>query len=99
MHYAKNKSNTIAKLDGTYRPPTTDTNAVTTTDLQQQIFAAPGSKVSAPTPVHANGKMDIDAREEDAKGVKRGREEESDQEVAMDEDSDAPMEEGSDEDD
>ena len=90
-------------MDGTYRPPNADTNAVTTTDLQQQIFGAPGSKASAPIaphpPVHANGKMDVDAREEDAKGVKRGREEESDQEVAMDEDSDAPMEEGSDEDD
>lgn len=103
MHYAKNKSNTIAKLDGTYRPATTNTNAVTTTDLQQQIFAAPGSKATAPTephpPVHVNGKMDVDTREEDAKGVKRGREEESDQEIAMDEDSDATMEEGSDEDD
>ena len=52
-----------------------------------------------PPSASINGKWEVDTKEDDSKGVKRGREEESDEEVAMDEDSDAPMEEGSDEDD
>ena len=44
--------------------------------------------------------VDVDGKEEEPKGVKRAREEESDDEGApMEEDSDAPMEASSDEDD
>ena len=43
---------------------------------------------------------DVDGKEEESKGVKRAREDESDDEGApMEEDSDAPMEASSDEDD
>ncbi|KAL9100010.1 MAG: hypothetical protein Q9163_004562 [Psora crenata] len=103
IQYAKGKSNAIAKLDGTYRMLGTAGNAPTSTDLQQQIFGAPPSSLPAPVKAQQaappNGEMETDKKEEESKGIKRGREEESDEEVAMDEDSDAPMEEGSDEDD
>lgn len=46
-----------------------------------------------------NGRMELDDQSAEAKSMKRGREEESDEEVAMDEDSDAPMEEASDDED
>ena len=82
--------------------PSATGNTVTSTDLQQQIFGAPPSSLPAPVKVPeaaaTNSSMKTDGKEE-AKGVKRGRDEESDEEVAMDEDSDAPMEEGSDDDD
>lgn len=83
-------------------------NNVTTTALQQSIFGAPPS--SLPAPVQApvpkaletqdNPEMDVDGEADEPKGVKRAREEESDDEDApMEEDSDAPMEASSDEDD
>ena len=103
MQYAKGKSDTIAKLDGTYRMAIAASNATTSTDLQQQIFGAPPSNLPAPVKAAqaaaTNGVKDIDSTEGQSKCVKRGREEESDEDVAMEEDSDAPMEEGSDEDD
>lgn len=84
-------------------------NEVTTTELQQSIFGAPPSSLPAPVPSASSakvtetsidkGKMDVDGEEDGRKGVKRGREDESDDEEApMEEDSDAPME-ASDEDD
>ena len=82
---------------------------ITTTALQQSIFGAPPS--SLPVPVTApppstqvlepakNGDMDVDGEGDGPKGVKRAREDESDDEGApMEEDSDAPMEASSDED-
>ena len=82
--------------------PSAAANTTTSTDLQQHIFGAPPSSFSAPVKAPGvttkNGSMEVAGKEE-AKGVKRGRDEESDEEVAMDEDSDAPMEEGSDDDD
>ncbi|CAF9904369.1 MAG: U2 snRNP complex subunit msl1 [Alectoria fallacina] len=109
IKYAKGKSDTIAKLDGTYRMPVAAGNEITTTQLQQSIFGAPPSSLPAPllsvsgTQVTEastdKGKMDVDGEEDGPKGVKRGREDESDNEEApMEEDSDAPME-ASDEDD
>ena len=81
---------------------TSTTTATTSTDLQQQIFGAPPSNLPAPVkPLSeptANGTTAVDAKEE-TKGVKRARDEESDEEVAMDEDSDAPMEEASEDED
>lgn len=112
VQYARGKSDTIAKLDGTYRMSGGASTTTTTgghTELQQQIFGAPPSSlpqkvVAAPPAADGTGGqgMDFDSGKEDGpKGVKRGREddeEESNQEAPMDEDSDAPMEEGSDED-
>lgn len=81
---------------------------IVTTALQQSVFGAPPSSLPAPVSVPAtkpqeakeNGGMDVDNEEDGPKGVKRGREEESDDEGApMEEDSDAPMEASSDEDD
>ena len=84
-------------------------NEIMTTALQQSIFGAPPS--SLPLPVTAptlstqvlepakDGNMDVDSGDDGPKGVKRAREEESDDEEApMEEDSDAPMEASSDED-
>lgn len=85
-------------------------NEVTSTALQQSVFGEPPSSlpapVSAPTPSAKapdpvkNGDMDVDSGGDGPKGVKRARGDESDEEEApMDEDSDAPMEASSDEDD
>ena len=74
-----------------------------TTGLQQSIFDAPPSSLSAPVPSASsakitetsddNGNMEIAGQEDGKKGLKRAREDESDDEGApMEEDSDAPME-------
>lgn len=72
------------------------------TELQQSIFGAPPS--SLPVPVAPalsakateasidKGKLNVDGEEDGRKGIKRAREDESDDEEApMEEDSDAPM--------
>ncbi|KAL4913202.1 hypothetical protein BDW62DRAFT_169128 [Aspergillus aurantiobrunneus] len=92
--YAKGTSDVIARLRGTYNIPVTvpgQTSNVST-DLQKSIFSGPpGSAALPPKPYgEPNGT---------AQGVKRPREEESDEgEAPMDEDSDVPMEASSDED-
>ncbi|KAL9591126.1 MAG: hypothetical protein Q9203_000125 [Teloschistes exilis] len=107
IQYGKGKSDTIAKLDGTYRMPSAATNQVTSTELQQSIFNIPPSSLSsaAQTSAPALKQADNNANgtsvdNDEPHGVKRGREEESDEEnVPMEEDeSDAPMEASSDED-
>lgn len=89
--------------------PTTATNQPTSTELQQSIFNAPPSSIPAGAPGaappslpkqpvnQANGTQ-VDG--EEPHGVKRGREEESDDEGAPmeEDDSDAPMEASSDDD-
>ena len=107
IQYAKGKSDTIAKLDGTYKMPVAAGNEVTTTELQQSIFGAPPSSLPAPPASSAKAleaakkeNMEIDGEGDGPKGVKRARDEESDDEGApMEEDSDAPMDASSDEDD
>src|SRR5512140_3744947 len=94
--YAKSKSNTIAKLDGTFKIPTSAAQ-VEITDLQQSIFNAPVPGTNAP-PQGLPSKPGVDQVMKDAKdaaspesrGTKRPRneEEESDSDVAMEEDSD-----------
>lgn len=85
-------------------------NEVTTTELQQSIFGAPPSSLPAPVTSASSakvaeasidkGKADVDGEEDGRKGVKRGREDESDDEDApMEEDSDAPMEASEDDED
>ncbi|KAK1835617.1 U2 small nuclear ribonucleoprotein B [Podospora conica] len=95
--YAKTKSNAIAKLDGTFKIPTAAAD-VKVTDLQQQIFNAPvpgTASTSAPSslppkPPAGGDQVMTDAGNAD-RGTKRAREdepEESDSDVAMEEDSD-----------
>ena len=73
------------------------------TELQQSIFGAPPSSLPIPVSLASSaktteasidtGKVDVDKEEDGRKGVKRAREDESDDEGApMEEDSDAPME-------
>ncbi|KAJ9142201.1 U2 small nuclear ribonucleoprotein B [Pleurostoma richardsiae] len=103
IQYAKTKSNTVAKLDGTFKLPSAAAN-VEVTELQHSIFNAPvpGSAAAsapgaAPTglpskPPQADHVME-DAKTPESRGQKRTREEEDE-----DEDSDVAMEEESDED-
>ena len=70
------------------------------TDLQQQIFNNPPSNLPSIPPAPVDGAKEAEPEKDASKGVKRGREEEeSDEEEPMDEDSDAPMEEASDDED
>ncbi|SLM36943.1 rna binding domain-containing protein [Lasallia pustulata] len=106
IQYARGKSDTIAKLDGTYRLPTAATAAVTSTELQQSIFNAPPSAITPapsstttsvkPSEAGANG---VNPDTEGPRGLKRGREDEEEEEGApMDEDDDdVSMEASSDE--
>ncbi|KAH0526507.1 hypothetical protein TsFJ059_009815 [Trichoderma semiorbis] len=93
IQYAKSKSHFVAKLDGTFKIPTTTSGAATVeqTELQQSIFNAPlpGTVPEKPT-VPAAGQAAKNAEDEN-RGQKRTRdeeEEESEEDVAMEEDSD-----------
>ncbi|KAL9608160.1 MAG: hypothetical protein Q9167_006993 [Letrouitia subvulpina] len=107
MNRKYRKSNSIAKLDGTYRLPTAAAAVdSTSTNLQQSIFNAPPSShvaVAPSTTTNETAEPKLNGVIEDTReshGVKRGREEESEDEGApMEEgDSDVPMEASSDED-
>lgn len=99
ISYAKSKSNAIAKLDGTFKLPST-TAAVEVTDLQQSIFNAPAPGTAAAAsatsslpskPITAVDHVMADANTPESRGTKRTRKEEendSDSDVAMEEDSD-----------
>ncbi|KAE8163152.1 RNA-binding domain-containing protein [Aspergillus tamarii] len=94
--YAKGTSDVIARLRGAYNVPTTVAASAggASTDLQKSIFSGPPGSIALPSrPTgEANG-------EAVSQGVKRPREEESDEgEAPMDEESDVPMEDSSDED-
>lgn len=86
----------IAKLDGTFKPPAASTAAqVEVTDLQQSIFNAPVPGAPAagiPAKLVGGDRVMKDAESPENRGVKRPREEEqqeeSDSDVAMEEDSD-----------
>ncbi|OPB46875.1 RNA recognition domain-containing protein [Trichoderma guizhouense] len=93
IQYAKSKSHFVAKLDGTFKIPTTTSGAATVeqTELQQSIFNAPlpGTAPEKPT-TPAAGQAAKNAEDEN-RGQKRTRdeeEEESEEDVAMEEDSD-----------
>ncbi|OTA86242.1 hypothetical protein M434DRAFT_399957 [Hypoxylon sp. CO27-5] len=104
IEYAKSKSDTIAKLDGTYKLPGSVAANVEMTEAQQSIFNAPApgttSAVAPATPAppglptkppQSSDHVMMDAKSPDARGQKRPRdeeEEESDEDVAMEEDSD-----------
>ncbi|KAL8952435.1 MAG: hypothetical protein Q9222_001670 [Ikaeria aurantiellina] len=108
IQYGKGKSDTVAKLDGTYRMPSAAVDQITSSEIQQSIFNGPPTSsipATAPPPVSlpkppepkTNGTA-TDGGE--PHGVKRGRGDESDDEGAPmeEDDSDAPMEASSDED-
>jgi U2 small nuclear ribonucleoprotein B'' len=107
ISYAKSKSDTIAKLDGSFRMPSAAAGAVATTELQKSIFGAPPSAsiTHALPPIPGTLKPPqtaVDHAMEDARspttsvaGQKRRRDDEDDEpeedsegDVAMDEDSD-----------
>lgn len=98
IQYAKGKSNFVAKLDGTFKiPNTAGAAAVEQTELQQSIFnALPPGTAQAPAPAAASRPAPAadqpmtDANGADNRGQKRTRdsEDESDEDVAMEEDSD-----------
>jgi U2 small nuclear ribonucleoprotein B'' len=96
ISYAKGKSNIIAKLDGSFKPPTA-AQQVEVTDLQQSIFNAPVPGAPAPAPKlppkpSGGDQVMTDAVTPESRGVKRPREEEQEEES----DEDVAMEEGSD---
>ncbi|KAL1972413.1 hypothetical protein VTN31DRAFT_6827 [Thermomyces dupontii] len=94
--YAKGSSHIIAKLRGTYVPPTAPAEQSQSTDLQKSIFSGPPS--SAPVETKPGEKA---AEAQAPHGVKRPREDDSDAEEAPmeeGEESDVPMEASSDED-
>lgn len=96
--YAKNKSNILAKLDGTFRIPIATNQNAEMTDLQQSIFSAPvPGSVPAAAPPALSGlpskpqTAPANAEAPESRGQKRSREdeeEEEDSDVAMEEDSD-----------
>jgi U2 small nuclear ribonucleoprotein B'' len=98
ISYAKSKSNFVSKLDGTFKMPTaTGAAAVEQTELQQSIFNAPpagSNAASSGLPVKPSPAVDSvmkDADTPESRGQKRTRVEESedsDEDVAMEEDSD-----------
>ncbi|POS75611.1 U2 small nuclear ribonucleoprotein B'' [Diaporthe helianthi] len=102
--YAKSKSDVVAKLDGTFKIPTSANQQAEMTDLQQSIFNAPppGTAATVPPapsglptkPPAAAGQATASADDADNRGQKRPREEEEEEE----EDSDVAMEEDSDDD-
>ncbi|RDA85755.1 hypothetical protein CP532_4567 [Ophiocordyceps camponoti-leonardi (nom. inval.)] len=90
IHYAKSKSHFVAKLDGTFKVTGTSKGAtnVEQTDLQKSIFDAP-LPGSVPVTKPADQLM-TDADAAGNRGQKRAREEadDSEEDVAMEEDSD-----------
>ncbi|PBP27221.1 RNA recognition domain-containing protein [Diplocarpon rosae] len=104
IQYAKSKSDIIAKLDGSFRVPSAAAGDVISTELQKSVFDGPpaassaivvGGTLKPPTAPGTDQPME-DARSPTTSvaGQKRRRDEESEPEedsegdVAMDEDSD-----------
>ncbi|KAH6689043.1 hypothetical protein F5X68DRAFT_204846, partial [Plectosphaerella plurivora] len=97
ISYAKSKSNHVAKLDGTFKMAG-GAAEVEVTSLQQRIFNAPTSgapaaapAAGAPAPAKSAGDQTMrDTASPDTRGQKRQRDDEddSDSDVAMEEDSD-----------
>ncbi|KAI2625135.1 hypothetical protein GGS21DRAFT_309074 [Xylaria nigripes] len=104
IQYAKSKSDTIAKLDGTYKLPGLAAATVELTETQQSIFNAPAPSSTAaagiaphslPTKLSQAPNVavaNVTSPDTRGQGQKRPREEEeeeeSDEDVAMEEDSD-----------
>ncbi|PSK55137.1 hypothetical protein B9Z65_2526 [Elsinoe australis] len=104
MHisYATSKSDTLAKLDGTYKQPAPPTE-IQATETQRSIFAGPpGTQVSTsgglgPPPTLNPEQAASPASAATSQGVKRSREESEDEDEGADMDmDDAPMDESDD---
>lgn len=87
IQYGKGKSDTVAKLDGTFRIPVTAAAPGKSTELQQSIFNAPGA---GSAPKATNGDVAMADGEKGPHGQKRTRDDDEE------EDEDAPMEEDED---
>ncbi|OTB01503.1 hypothetical protein M426DRAFT_214647 [Hypoxylon sp. CI-4A] len=112
IEYAKSKSDTISKLDGTYKLPGSAAAAnVEMTEAQQSIFNAPAPGTSTTTsttapppaphglpvkPPQGSDHAMTDAKSPDTRGQKRPRDEEEEEEEEEDSDEDVAMEEDSD---
>ncbi|PYI09039.1 RNA-binding domain-containing protein [Aspergillus sclerotiicarbonarius CBS 121057] len=100
--YAKGTSDVIARLRGTYNIPTTTATGQTagaSSELQKSIFSGPPGSAALPSKPSGEVNGEVNGEAQAGHGIKRPREEESDEEEApMDEDSDVPMEASSDED-
>ncbi|EHK17456.1 uncharacterized protein TRIVIDRAFT_194675 [Trichoderma virens Gv29-8] len=93
IQYAKSKSHFVAKLDGTFKIPTTTAGAtiVEQTELQQSIFNAPLPGTAPEKPTAPAATQAVKNEEDESRGQKRTRDEEdeeSEEDVAMEEDSD-----------
>jgi len=108
IQYAKTKSDTLAKLDGTFHKPAAAAGAVTSTELQQSIFNAPPSGTAGAATIRTGGATTLkppgtseDQAMEDARspasmaGQKRRRDEKEDEDEEGSE-GEAAMEEDSD---
>ncbi|KAI1180540.1 hypothetical protein F4777DRAFT_573771 [Nemania sp. FL0916] len=107
IQYAKSKSNTIAKLDGTYKLPGSAAADVEMTEIQQSIFNAPAPASSTASvtpsthglpskPPQAVSIPVANAPSPDTRGQKRPRDEEEEEEEEEESDEDVAMEEDSD---
>ncbi|KAG5984042.1 hypothetical protein E4U55_006271 [Claviceps digitariae] len=100
IQYAKSKSHFVAKLDGTFKMPSSSGAAVVEqTSLQQSIFNAPPPGTATSKPPTSVDQVMKDADSPETRGQKRPREEEDDDNENNEEDSegDVAMEEDSDE--
>lgn len=85
--YAKGSSDVIAKLRGTWTGSASGAAPGVSTELQKSIFSGPPTSTAAgAVPAKPAGKKEAEAEGQGPQGVKRPRDEESD-------DGDAPMEE------
>lgn len=105
IQYAKSKSDTIAKLDGTYKLPGSVAANVEMTEIQQSIFNAPAPTASTASVAHLSHALPpkppqvtnvpmAKVPSPDNRGQKRPRDEEEEEEEESDED--VAMEEDSD---
>ncbi|CAF9916422.1 MAG: hypothetical protein GOMPHAMPRED_001001 [Gomphillus americanus] len=104
IQYARTRSGIFQKLEGI--APSKITSADATADARQSLFTAPSSSAveskappsNLPAKPEAPKTNGTEVTEDAPKGMKRAREDESDEEAPMEEDSDVPMEASSDED-
>lgn len=95
--YGKGKSDTVAKLDGTFKLPASAAPGPST-ELQQSIFSAAPSAAAAAAAAKGPASDVAMADGDGPHGQKRAREndEGSDEDAAMEEDEDDAMEESDD---
>lgn len=97
--YARGRSQVFNRLEGKYEPPSAAATSMAT-EVQQSVFNAPvpGSVAATMAAGPAPGVTTNGTKADGAAGVKRAREEASDEGSLMDEDDDVDMEASSEED-